>query len=159
MDSRVLDVLDEILAAIEGGGGGGAPAWEAYTPTFSAEDTPLSLGDGTVLGEYVRWSNDLVQFRAKLTQGTTTTYGEGALAVTLPSLPAAGWGNSAVGVWEFGEGNSPYITGESALSGDLAGVWLSMGDGGRLDGETAATYLSSEGATLIVAGAYRAVAA
>ncbi|MFJ9315765.1 hypothetical protein ACIRN4_16365 [Pimelobacter simplex] len=57
--------------------------WTAYTPTWTASTTSPVLNNGTISGRYVlagKW----LMFRINITMGSTTTFGSGAYAVSLP---------------------------------------------------------------------------
>jgi len=58
---------------------------KAYTPTWSAASTAVSLGNGTIVGYYER-NGSLITGFVNLTFGTTTTYGTGNWRVTLPRV-------------------------------------------------------------------------
>lgn len=58
-----------------------------YTPTWSqVSGTQPALGNGTLVGTYVRDSNGLCTVRIRLVAGTTTTFGNAAVAYNF-SLP------------------------------------------------------------------------
>ncbi len=59
------------------------PKWTTYTPTLSADGGSPTLGNGTVLGRYIR-SGRLCTVEFALTLGTTTNFGTGNLYVALP---------------------------------------------------------------------------
>ncbi|WP_418063947.1 hypothetical protein [Pimelobacter simplex] len=66
--------------------------WTAYTPTWSASTTNPVLNNGTIAGRYIKPGN-LLFFRINLTMGSSTTFGSGAYALTLPpgiAIHAAG---------------------------------------------------------------------
>lgn len=58
-------------------------AWTAYTPTWSSTGTAVALGNGTVTGAYIEAGN-LIIWKFLITSGTTTTYGTGNYAISLP---------------------------------------------------------------------------
>lgn len=95
VDSRVTDVLEEILAAVEGGGGGGLPDsgwitltlevdWEAVTPPIGA--------DPTVVAPAVRKIGSVVYGR-----GYAATGGDNGTAIMVipegfrPATPVIAW--------------------------------------------------------------------
>lgn len=57
--------------------------WHPYTPVWDATTTSPSLGNGTVTGKYTRLA-DTVWFWARITMGSTTTYGSGIYNLTIP---------------------------------------------------------------------------
>lgn len=60
-----------------------ATAPTSYTPTWSANGTAVSLGNGTISGAY-RQIGKWVDYRLILTMGGTTTFGTGFYLFTLP---------------------------------------------------------------------------
>lgn len=68
------------------------PAWQAYTPTWTATGTAPALNNGTIQGRYVELGKTIV-FNLKLLAGNTTSFGTGTWIFSLPpSLPAGGLG-------------------------------------------------------------------
>lgn len=57
--------------------------WTSYTPVWSSTGTAVSIGNGTRVGAYVA-AGKLIHFRAKITMGSTSTYGTGQYRVSLP---------------------------------------------------------------------------
>lgn len=57
-------------------------AWTSYTPTWSATSNP-SLGNGTLLGRYMKWGRSIL-CEIHLTTGSSTTYGSGNYNWSLP---------------------------------------------------------------------------
>lgn len=55
----------------------------SYTPVWSASGTAVSLGNGTIVGRYVR-SGKMVTAQMLLTMGSTTTFGTGGYLFSLP---------------------------------------------------------------------------
>lgn len=77
--------VDARLDALEAGGGGSG--WQSYAPEWTSDGTPPTLGNGTLVGDYLH-SGDLVTYRWTLTWGSTTDPGVNtAMAVSLP-VPA-----------------------------------------------------------------------
>lgn len=77
--TRLADSVEEALA--------GLGQWEEYTPTWAAATTNPTLGNGTLSGKYAQVGK-LVFFRIELSMGSTTTYGSGNYAFSLPVTPA-----------------------------------------------------------------------
>ncbi|MGW2837300.1 hypothetical protein ACWCWD_06265 [Streptomyces sp. NPDC001493] len=71
-------------------------AWTAYTPTWTAATTNPVLGNGTIVGRYLKVGRTM-QIHIELTMGSTTTYGSGAWTISLPVAAASGSG-TRVGV-------------------------------------------------------------
>lgn len=58
-------------------------AWTTYTPTWTAATSNPSIGNGSLVGRYVK-AGRLVIFEISLVGGSTTNWGSGAYALTLP---------------------------------------------------------------------------
>lgn len=67
---------------------GGAPtwagAWASYTPTYAAGSGGAAIGNGTRTGRWARFGK-FVTAHMCVIMGSTTTYGTGALIISLPS--------------------------------------------------------------------------
>ncbi|WP_327132020.1 hypothetical protein OG311_13600 [Streptomyces sp. NBC_01343] len=61
-------------------------SWTAYTPVWSASGTAVSLGNGTVTGQYMQVGS-MVWVKIVFTAGSSTTYGTGFWRLTLPVTP------------------------------------------------------------------------
>ncbi|MFI8297278.1 hypothetical protein ACIGCZ_15195 [Streptomyces nigra] len=70
-------------------------AWTAYTPTWTSTGTAPSLGNGTILGRYMKIGRTVI-CHINMTAGSTTTYGTGNYNWSLP-FQAANAGASYVG--------------------------------------------------------------
>ncbi|MFD8404673.1 hypothetical protein ACFV1G_08315 [Streptomyces anulatus] len=66
-------------------------AWTPYTPTWSGATTNPAIGNGVLLGRYMKWGRTC-QVRIDISMGSTTTYGSGGWSL---SLPAAAHGSGA----------------------------------------------------------------
>lgn len=62
--------------------------WTAYVPVWTSTGTAPALGDGTLTGAYIQVGK-LVHYRIALTMGSTTTYGTGSYAFSLPVATTA----------------------------------------------------------------------
>jgi hypothetical protein len=83
--AKLNDLADGITAA-----------WTAYTPTWSGP-TPPTLGNGTIVGAYLRIGKSIL-FRLQLTWGSTTTPGVGNWVFGLPAAAHAAYtSNTALG--------------------------------------------------------------
>lgn len=60
-------------------------AWTAYTPVWTGSTTNPVIGNGTLQGAYCKIGK-LVNFRASITLGSTTTVGAGAYGLSLPAV-------------------------------------------------------------------------
>ncbi len=70
-------------------------SWTSYTPTWTASTTNPGIGNGTLVGRYQKIGRT-VNLHINLTAGSTTTYGSGTYAFTLP-VQAANAGCTYVG--------------------------------------------------------------
>lgn len=64
------------------------PAWQAYTPAWTAASTNPALGNGTLTGRYVLFGKTAMVV-INLIMGSTTTYGDGAWSLSLPVAAAS----------------------------------------------------------------------
>lgn len=62
-------------------------AWATYTPAWTADSSNPSIGNGTLQGRYRRIGS-LIHALIWLKTGSTTTYGSGAYAFSLPPIAA-----------------------------------------------------------------------
>lgn len=65
------------------------PTWQDYTPTWDADSSSPSIGNGTIEGRYVQ-HGDIVHAQIELTIGSTTTLGSGTWFFTLPVTALTG---------------------------------------------------------------------
>jgi hypothetical protein len=70
-------------------------AWTSYNPVWSSSGTAPSLQNGTLTGAYVQFGKT-VHFRLAFTAGSSTTFGTGNYAFTLPP-PAANTAQAPIG--------------------------------------------------------------
>lgn len=66
--------------------------WTSYTPAWSSSGTQPTLGNGTSAGEYFQ-TEKLVFVRGIITFGSTTTFGTGNYAISVPVTPDVGLPN------------------------------------------------------------------
>lgn len=64
-------------------------AWTSYTPTWTATSVNPAIGNGTLVGAYMRVGKT-IHFRITLTAGSTTTFGTGRWILTLPVATVTG---------------------------------------------------------------------
>lgn len=57
--------------------------WQSYTPTWTADTTNPSIGNGTLVGRYTQIGKTCILIIG-LTMGSTTTYGSGNWSFSLP---------------------------------------------------------------------------
>lgn len=75
MNTEIRDQFNSIFAA-----------WTSYTPTWTASTNPV-LGNGTLIGRYLKVGRTCT-LHINLTTGSTTTYGSGNYAWSLPFASA-----------------------------------------------------------------------
>jgi hypothetical protein len=73
MNQEIRDQFNSIFAA-----------WSTYTPNWTAATTAPVLGNGTLVGRYVKIGRTVI-VHANLTMGSTTTYGSGGYSFDLPA--------------------------------------------------------------------------
>ncbi|MFE3122371.1 hypothetical protein ACFXHD_03005 [Streptomyces hydrogenans] len=132
-------------------------AWQAYTPAWTASTSNPSLGNGVIAGEYSR-VGDQVTFSAKLTTGSSTTYGSGPWSISLPVQAAVTV--DMIGSVMVGDasGTSMYSMGAAYIP--AGGQTASLYAGGVHDGALiSATFPQTwaPGDRLWVSGTYRAL--
>lgn len=76
MNQEIRDQINEILAA-----------WTSYTPTWTSSGTAPALGNGTLVGRYMKVGRT-VTCQVNLITGSTTTYGTGNYSFALPFTSA-----------------------------------------------------------------------
>jgi hypothetical protein len=62
-------------------------SWTAYTPTWTSTGTAPALGNGTLIGRYMKIGRTVI-CHINLTSGSTTTYGTGSYSFSLPATSA-----------------------------------------------------------------------
>ncbi|MEV0183803.1 hypothetical protein AB0I54_31645 [Streptomyces sp. NPDC050625] len=70
-------------------------AWTPYTPTWTGSTTNPVLGNGNMVGRYMKFGRTVL-CEINLTTGSTTTYGSGNYSWTLP-FQAANAGVNVIG--------------------------------------------------------------
>lgn len=80
-------------------------AWSTYTPTWTAATVNPAIGDGTITGHYLRVGKTIL-FEVVITMGSTTTYGTGQWAVSLPVAPTARYRRFSVDYYDVSNGGS-----------------------------------------------------
>lgn len=63
-------------------------AWTSYTPAWTAATTAPDIGNGTLVGYYLKIGRT-VHVAVILTCGSTTTYGSGAWSFSLPATASS----------------------------------------------------------------------
>lgn len=96
----------------------GYPGWFAYTPSWTSSGTAPAIGNGTLDGRFTIVGK-LIAVRARIVAGSTTTFGTGTWALSLPVASSGSppptvasvvaWDSSAgnlyVGAWRISGGN------------------------------------------------------
>lgn len=91
-DRPTGDDWDQILDALHAM----TDAWSTFTPVWTSSGTPISLGDATIEGRYLR-AGKLVAYTGRLNMGATTTYGTGLYDISLPIAAESGNRYNGVG--------------------------------------------------------------
>lgn len=86
-------VSGEDLAAAKLNAAVGA-AWVAYTPVWTATTSPPSIGNGSLVGSWVKIGST-IHVRINLLFGSTTNIGSGTYDFSLPQTAAAALGGVA----------------------------------------------------------------
>lgn len=92
--------------------------WQTYAVEWRAQTTNPALGNGTLTGVYRRMGT-LLDVRISLTSGTTSTYGAGTMAFTMPPNCVAKTGSIRQ------QGTALYVLGTAAHPGT---VYIAAGD-------------------------------
>lgn len=71
------------------------PAWDTYTPSWTATGTAPAIGNGALTGKYFQ-RGKFVVVSLKMTIGSTTTFGTGAYRWSMP-VSALATGSAALG--------------------------------------------------------------
>ena len=80
-------------------------AWQSYTPTWTAGTTNPSIGNGTLSGRYVQIGKTCILV-VGLVMGSTTTYGSGNWAFSLPKSAVKTAGINFYGVAHIRKGGT-----------------------------------------------------
>jgi hypothetical protein len=135
------------------GAGTSLGAWTAYTPTLGG--TGWALGNGTADAKYCQVGK-IVIFRIRITFGSTSTFGAGALQVSLPvSTNAATLGNF---VCQFrDQSTTTQYFGVSRLASATAVQIESIGTNGFQSGVTSSVPFTWENTDVLrIQGTYEA---
>ncbi|MCX4974209.1 hypothetical protein [Streptomyces sp. NBC_00620] len=84
MNTEIRDQFNSMFAA-----------WTSYTPVWTAATTNPVIGNGVILGRYMKIGRTVLG-HINVTMGSTTTYGAGDYSFTLPAAGAAS-GASLIG--------------------------------------------------------------
>ena len=102
----------------------------SYTPTWVADVTSPSIGNGSLTGSYLR-IGDLVYFSIRMVAGSTTTFGSGDWSFGLPIAMSSQY-KGIVGVSYILDSGTTWYGGyfpEGAVSGTLGTVRLRANSG------------------------------
>src|SRR5262245_48492280 len=83
--------------------------WTNYTTSWTGTTTNPAIGNGTKTSAYIK-AGDRVDFYISITMGSTTTFGSGIWAVTMPFAPVTG-------LWVFDGGCDDASGGVYSLMG------------------------------------------
>lgn len=130
-------------------------AWTAYTPSWTASGTNPSIGNGTIAGSYLQVGKTIL-VRLNITAGSSTTYGTGNYAVSLP-VAANATGRQII-QGDVAIGSTYRVRGRIEAGASVAQLWTpgtSAGGADRTVTPTAPTTFVS-GAVLVLQGVYEA---
>lgn len=96
--------------------------WTAYTPSWTASTTNPTLGNGTLVGRYMQ-AGKYVTFSIVLTMGSTTTFGTGTYALSLPFTAGGATGGRFL---MTGTGRDDSASSDFALTGIIAATTSSV---------------------------------
>lgn len=120
MNTEVRDALTGLQAA-----------WDTYTPTWTANTTNPSLGNGTRVGRFLRIGKT-VHVRIEIVAGSTTTFGSGFFILSLPVAARTTAGSD-------GMPGSVYLLDASGGARQFGGVILQSSTSVRMFGPTGAS--------------------
>ncbi|MEU0181768.1 hypothetical protein ABZ312_11355 [Streptomyces sp. NPDC006207] len=112
MNQEIRDQLNSMFAA-----------WTSYTPTWSAATTNPVVGNGTLVGLYMKVGRTCT-FHINLLAGSTTTYGSGQYTFDLPAA-SANRGATYVGNAHLLQGTTRYA-GQVVISPGVTSSGLSF---------------------------------
>jgi len=124
-------------------------ALHSYTPVFYGGGTPITLGNGSVLGHWLR-NGRILTFHARLIVGTETVIPAGSITVSLPSYGAAIPSQNHVSC-HLSIGGTIYKAAGRIASGELV-ARLERDTSGPLNSGSPAAIVS--GSVLTVSGTY-----
>ncbi|MEU0393803.1 hypothetical protein ABZ208_13670 [Streptomyces sp. NPDC006208] len=102
MNQEIRDQINSVLAA-----------WTSYTPTWTSAGTAPALGNGTLVGRYMKIGRTVI-YQINLIAGSTTTFGTGGYSFELPAT-SANVGASFIGNAHLLSGSTRYV-GQNVIS-------------------------------------------
>ena len=116
----LADAIDLTVDSIDDRCDGYEAAWTAYTPTWTGATTNPALGNGTIVGAYMKVGKT-VTVNILLKTGSTTTYGSGAWEFSIPftGITVTGFSGFPVrlGVWAGRDASaSTYYDGRAVVT-------------------------------------------
>lgn len=130
--------------------------WISYTPTWTSTGTAPSLGNGTLIGRYIKIGK-LVHVFIRLTWGSTTSAGTGDYSFSLPFTPAWEW-QPISGMVRDSSASFYYpivgYTGQASSSVARMGAHNSTGAIGRVGATHPITW--ADGDNIAISGIYQA---
>lgn len=125
-----------------------------YTPTLTANGTPVTMGNGSIVGEWRRDGNNRVHGLVQIVVGSTSNFLTGSLGITLPVPEATSWA-ARVGDGYFNDvsGNIQYLFyafRNTEIRFRVHGV------GGELDSGAAVPVVMATGDSVLVELSYKA---
>ncbi|MGW7239743.1 hypothetical protein [Streptomyces sp. NPDC054804] len=90
-------------------------AWTSYTPTFGSSGTAPALGNGTLVGQYMKIGRTVV-VSLVLTVGSTTTFGSGNLNFSLPATVSSAAAGAVLNCSVSRTGTQNFVVGAAPLT-------------------------------------------
>jgi hypothetical protein len=136
---------------------GGVGSWTSYTPTLGG--TGWAIGNGTAVGAYIKIGR-FVSFRARITSGSTTTYGaSNAPTISLPITAVTVPTDLNLRIFDSGTGS---FIGIANLLNSTTLICYAMATGGSYASFAEITstvpFTWATGDQLIVSGVYESAA-
>ena len=130
--------------------------WTTYTPVWSCSVTNPSLGNGSLTGAY-KAIGKTVEFRLRFVAGSTTTFGEGLWAFTLPAGRSPAVSQTAYGLAATAAGLRYVLAAYLTATGGVFRMTYGGTSGVRTNvGSTDVPFEWATNAQLILGGVYEA---
>lgn len=135
-------------------------AWTSYTPTFGSAGTAPAVGNGSLVGQYMKIGRTVLM-SVVLTVGSSTTFGSGNLNFSLPATVSAAAAGAVLNCSTSRTGTQNFVVGAAPLSnnGTTTGtIWFaSPSTTGDWDAWTTSTpWTLASGDVVRVWGTYQA---
>lgn len=123
--TRLWDHIHDLATSIETAMDALVPpgAWQTYTPVWTGSTTNPAIGNGTLSGRYRLLGAKHLDVRINIIFGTTTTYGSGSYAVSLPFTSHATGRQTLQGDW-VGAAGTLFARARVEPSTAVAAIWV-----------------------------------